>query len=108
MKKPPIDFFHVICPAAISEAIKSYLREQGCKLEETYSPEELFPNRTPGTLLRGFRYREDITQAELARLAEIPRRHISEMENGKRPIGKQTAKKLAAVLNMDHRLLLGG
>lgn len=36
----------------------------------------------------------------------IPQRHISEMENGKRPVGKTNAKKLAEALNVDYRLFL--
>lgn len=56
--------------------------------------------------LRGYRYREDLTQKQLADLAGIPQRHISEMENGKRPIGKERAKKLAKALNADYRLFL--
>jgi len=60
----------------------------------------------PGTYLAGFRHREGITQVELAERSGIPRRHISEMENGRRPIGKLNAKKLAETLNIDPRLLL--
>jgi len=60
----------------------------------------------PGSYLAGFRHREGMTQMELAERSGIPRRHISEMENGKRPIGKTNAKKLADVLNIDPRLLL--
>ena len=60
----------------------------------------------PGSYLAGFRHREDMTQAELAERSGIPRRHISEMENGRRPIGKANAKKLAESLNIDPRLLL--
>ncbi|MDR2695258.1 MAG: helix-turn-helix transcriptional regulator [Deltaproteobacteria bacterium] len=60
----------------------------------------------PGSYLAGFRHREGMTQMELAERSGIPRRHISEMENGKRPIGKANAKKLAASLNIDPRLLL--
>jgi DNA-binding XRE family transcriptional regulator len=56
--------------------------------------------------LRGYRYREDLTQKQFADLAGIPQRHISEMETGKRPIGKERAKKLAKVLNADYRMLL--
>ncbi len=61
----------------------------------------------PGAYLAGFRHREGMTQVELAERSGIPRRHISEMENGKRPIGKQSARKLAEVLSVDPRLLLG-
>jgi transcriptional regulator with XRE-family HTH domain len=36
----------------------------------------------------------------VAKLSGIPRRHISEMENGRRSIGKQIAKRLAHALNL--------
>lgn len=66
---------------------------------------ELATNRA-GAALRGLRYREDLTQAQLSARTGIPQRHISEMENGKRGIGKENARKLAAVLNADYRLFL--
>jgi plasmid maintenance system antidote protein VapI len=47
-----------------------------------------------------------LTQTKLSELTGIPQHHISEMENGKRPIGKETAKKLAAVCKVDYRLFL--
>lgn len=56
--------------------------------------------------LRGARYREGLTQVELAMKTGIPQRHISEMENGKRPIGKKIANKLAEIFNVDYRLFL--
>ena len=71
---------------------------------------ELFPElltNPQGTYLRGIRYREDLTQIQLSESTGIPRRHISEMESGKRPIGKENAKKLAAALNVsDYRMFL--
>jgi len=63
-------------------------------------------NNLPSVFLSGARYREGFTQVELAERSGIPRRHISEMENGKRPIGKLNARKLAEVLNIDPRRLL--
>ena len=42
----------------------------------------------------------------LAELTSIPQRHISEMERGKRSIGKERAKKLAEALNVDYRVFL--
>jgi len=50
-----------------------------------------FKNNVYGTLLSGYRHREGMTQEALSRMTGIPRRHISEMENGKRPIEKETA-----------------
>ena len=49
---------------------------------------------------------EGITQRELARLVGVPQRHLSEMERGKRPIGKEMAKKLGKALGIDYRVLL--
>jgi len=60
----------------------------------------------PGVCLRGARYREDMTQAELSEKTGIPIRHISEMENGKRTIGKAMAKRLGEALNVGYRIFL--
>jgi len=60
----------------------------------------------PGVFLAGARYREGLTQVALAEATGIPRRHISEMENGKRPIGKQNARKLGEALKVDPRRFL--
>ena len=60
----------------------------------------------PGISLRSARRREGISQERLSEITNIPQRHISEMENGKRPIGKDTAKKLAKVLNTSYKVFL--
>ena len=77
--------------------------------KEYYSIEELSPETTwnrGGISIRGGRGKEGLTQKQLAELTGIAQHHISEMENGKRPIGKETAKKLAAALNVDYRVFL--
>ncbi|NLB05630.1 MAG: helix-turn-helix transcriptional regulator [Desulfobulbaceae bacterium] len=54
-------------------------------------------------------YRENagLTQTALGeRMGGVPRQHISNMENGKRPIGKENAKRLAAALHTDYRVFL--
>jgi DNA-binding XRE family transcriptional regulator len=66
-----------------------------------------FPGQSrPAVHLKGLRTREGLTQAQLAEATGIHQRHISEMENGKRGIGKETALKLAEALNADYRLFL--
>lgn len=66
-----------------------------------------FPGESkPSVSLRGARGKEGLTQCRLAEMTGIPQRHISEMENGRRPIGKETARKLAKVLNVDYRVFL--
>lgn len=71
---------------------------------------DYFPEITnqamPGVCLRAARTREGITQAKLAVLTGIPQRHISEMENGKRPIGRKSAQAIAKALNVDHRVFM--
>lgn len=74
--------------------------------DETMSLEELFPDLHPGSAIRGLRYREELTQAQLAKKIGVKRHHISEMENDKRPIGKEMAKRLAKALNTDYKVFL--
>lgn len=81
------------------------------ELEEKdfYSVEEVFPEMSwnrGGVCLRGARGKEGLTQKQLADQVGIAQHHISEMENGKRSIGKEVAKKLATVLNVDYRVFL--
>jgi len=56
--------------------------------------------------LRGARKKEGLTQAELARATGISQGHISEMERGKREIGKERAKRLGEVLKVNYRIFL--
>jgi len=71
---------------------------------------EAFPghdaNSEPGIFLSGARGKEGVTQKWLSDKTGIPQRHISEMENNKRPIGKKNAMKFARALNIDYRVFL--
>ena len=97
----------------ITQAIQDVLSKSGDLVreindegEELFSVDEIFPHDTPGDMLKGGRYKEGMTQEQLAKASGIPRRHISEMENGRRPIGKERAKRLAEVLRVDYRVFL--
>lgn len=96
-------------PAAI-ERLREFARTTGAvEADDIIPAAEITPelDSNPGGLyLKGVRYRDDVTQQELSRRTGIPRRHLSEMENGKRPIGKESAKKLAAALACDYRRFL--
>ena len=59
-----------------------------------------------GLALRGARYRESLSEKELAKRTGISQENISKMENGQRPIGEKVAKKLAKALRLDFHLLL--
>ena len=66
-----------------------------------YKDEELL-----GICLAGSRLKEGMTRKRLSELTGIPQGHISEMENGKRPIGEKRAKILAKVLNVGYKIFL--
>lgn len=61
---------------------------------------------TPGYNLKLYRARADLTQTALAELIDIRQHHLSEMEHNKRPIGKNMAKKIAQILNINYKELV--
>ena len=121
-KTLPIDaeqiFLGVVCQQAILEKVKAALEAHGCTIREEkpalppveerdwLTIEEAFPGFHAGHSLRGARYREDVSQRQLAKLTGVSVQNISNMEHGRRPIGKEMAKRLAKTLNTDWRLLL--
>jgi len=96
----------------VKEAIEKILNLAGIPLyskaddDRVYSIEEVFPDFHTGNALRGLRSREELTQKQLAEMIGAKPNHISEMENGKRPIGKGMAKRLAKALKTDYRIFL--
>lgn len=77
--------------------------------DRSYTVAEVFPEyigREQQSALRAYRHREGLTQKQLSELTGIPQHHISEMENGKRTIGKERARRLAEALHCDYRRLL--
>lgn len=121
-KKPRTDvvYLGVICETAVTEEVKAVLRSKGCIVEllqalpagkdgegeKSYSVEEVFPGFHGGHALRGARYREDVSQRQLAKLTGVSVQNISAMENGRRPVGKEMAKRLGKVLHVDWRVLI--
>jgi len=77
---------------------------------DSISWREIFPDHDeteePGICLAGIRNRESLTQKQLSELTGISQRHISEMENGKRSIGKKIAKILGKALNVGYKIFL--
>ena len=74
--------------------------------EDLLTWEEAFPGLGPGDILQGARDREGITQTELAERVGAKPHHISEMESGKRSIGKAMARRLAKALNTGYKVFL--
>lgn len=70
--------------------------------------EDLQKRGDTGVYLRGIRLREGLTQKQLAKKLGhgVSQHHISEMENGKRSISKEMAKRLGEILHADYRVFL--
>jgi len=94
----------------LKEAVK-FLKKLGFSIADNSTTHfngafnEFADNRT-GTCLAGARHKEGLTQVKLSAMTGIPQRHISEMERGKRPIGKKNAKIFSNALNIDYRMFL--
>lgn len=89
--------------------IKEYAQTVEAGDDRTYSIAEVFPEyigKEQQVAIRAYRSRENLTQRQLAELTGIPQRHISEMENGKRVIGKELAKRLGNALHADYKAFL--
>lgn len=120
MEKQPIEEFADICfrvPAvhadrirAVVDSILALIGDGGCMIpvadDRLYTIEEVFPDFHPGDTLKGARLMHELTQAQLAAMIGVKPGHISEMEKGKRPIGKDMAKRLAKALNTSYKVFL--
>jgi DNA-binding XRE family transcriptional regulator len=79
--------------------------------DDYVSADKLFGELTqragePGVLLKGLRYREGLSQVEFAKKLKINQTNLSAMENGKRTIGKELAKRIAGIFRLDYRIFL--
>jgi DNA-binding XRE family transcriptional regulator len=63
---------------------------------------------TPGSFMKIHRENKKMTQTELGKaLGGLPRQHVSNMENGVRPISKKTALKLSKLFNVSVERFIG-
>jgi transcriptional regulator with XRE-family HTH domain len=70
------------------------------------SIEDVFPDLGPGDALRGARELMGLSQRELAEAVGSSKSNISELERGKRPIGKDMARRLARALKTHYKVFL--
>jgi DNA-binding XRE family transcriptional regulator len=113
MKKHPTETVELkfIGPLMNMEKAIKFLKPLGFEDASDYVPwRDAYPEYSEahliGKALSGARSREGLTQTQLAELTGIPQRHISEMENGKRTIGKEMAKRLGKALNIGYKTFL--
>ena len=103
---------HVVMPIYVIASAEAFRHDAAMHHEdESLSVEEVFGDiinkyTEAGALLRGLRYREDLTQREFAAILNITQANLSAMENGKRNIGKELAKRIANKFKLDYRIFL--
>ena len=97
----------------IFEATRQFLQLVGYHVQEVneagealHTLEEVFPDTHPGLALKGRRVREGLTQKALAAQIGISASNLSDMEHGRRPIGKEMARRIGAALGEDYRVFL--
>lgn len=91
----------------VEKVLKKYSEEDDAPVAwEVLAKERIEKYRKSGLVLRGMRYREGLSQKRLAEASGITQNEISNIENGKRTVGKKVAEKLAKVLNFDYQMLL--
>lgn len=59
-----------------------------------------------GALLKGLRYRENLSQVAFAKKIKVTQANLSNMENGHRPIGKIIAKRIEKEFEVSYRYFL--
>ena len=60
----------------------------------------------PAVLLKGLRTKEGLNQIEFANAIGVTQQNLSAMENGRRTIGKEIAKRIAKKFGVDYRIFL--
>ena len=100
------DGFVVVSVVVPADRVDDVVRAIEEALEPNIPAEEVFADSTPGKVLSGARGLREMTQAQLASAVDVHKSHISEMERGKRPIGKEMAKRLGKALSMNWRIFL--
>jgi len=98
-------------PLPLAGEVKQDLTALKSHPDQYISIDKLFGSLTqksgePGVLLKGLRYKEGLSQIMFAKKLNISQTNLSAMENGKRTIGKELAKRIAEIFGLDYRIFL--
>jgi ribosome-binding protein aMBF1 (putative translation factor) len=118
MKKPPTEvqikldgkvFLFRNIPSSKLKPIARALKEYS---EETIPWRESAKKRIEASggesahMVKSAREGAGLTQIQLAEKLNIPQSNISQIETGNRPVGKNMARRLAKIFNLDYRVFL--
>lgn len=85
--------------------IETHDRSDNISAEEAFADLDAKYTKA-GCLLQGIRYREGMTQKEIAKVLKVTQSDISQMENGKRKIGRTLAKRIQKHFGTHYRSFL--
>ena len=97
---------HYAVPINIIEQYKVKLDHNDYMSIEDVFGDLLQEKSEPGVLLKGLRYREGLSQIEFSKRVNISQTNLSAMENSRRNIGKELAKRIADIFELDYRIFL--
>ncbi|STX81311.1 Antitoxin PezA [Legionella busanensis] len=114
MKKPPTEAIAMVTwhgeyyalPVGVIEKYKVKKENKNNFSIDDIFGELIEEHGEPGLLLKGLRHREGLSQIEFAKLLNISQTNLSAMENGRRAIGKEFAKRIGEQFNIDYRNFL--
>jgi DNA-binding transcriptional regulator YiaG len=85
-------------PQRIEKKKTESLKTIFAKLDEKYTK--------AGSLLKGLRLREGLSQVKFAEKINVTQANLSNMENGRRSIGKNIAKRIEQIFGTNYRYFL--
>ncbi len=109
VKMPGRKKIHSYLPATALAKLEAFLNKYSESDSVDWSvvaKDSIAKHKQAGMVLRGARFRENMSQKELAERSGISQENISRIENGKRSVGEKVAKKLAKPLKIDYNLML--
>lgn len=104
---PYIEFVHAGDLYRIPESEAEPYRVEGEPVDaELFFAELDAQYSKAGVLLQGIRARDALTQKQLAEMIEVSQPVLSQMENGKRRVGRKIAKRIEKVFGVHYRSFL--
>ena len=105
MKK--VRFFYVPNSIVLNiiSTVKDYEKKESTNWRDVFS-KEIEKIGESALALKDARVRENMTQKKLANLLGTSQVYISQLENGRKEINKQTAKKLEKIFNINYKVFL--
>lgn len=80
--------------------------ENDGSVDDVLNSSDVFSDTTPAMLIRGLRGKEGLSQIEFANKLGIAQNMVSDMENGKRHVSLNMAKRIGEVFKIPYKMFL--